>query len=244
MAREEHSMAQLVAHNDPKSPVAEAYRTLRTNLSFVFMDKPCKTILFTSTNPQDGKSTTIANVAVTMAQAGNKVIVVDCDLRKPVLHKIFNLANHRGLTNAMMQQLSLEELVHEKVVPNLDVLTSGPIPPNPAEMLSSPRSKALWDRLAEAYDYVLIDSPPVLAVADASILASGVDGVILVIGSASTRINLAQEAKEQLLKANVNIIGAVLNGMNMKSSDYQYYYYYSHEESSRKKKRRRFKLFK
>jgi capsular exopolysaccharide synthesis family protein len=208
------------------------------------MDKPCKTILFTSTNPQDGKSTTISNVAVTMAQAGNKVIVVDCDLRKPVLHKIFNLANHRGLTNAMMQQLSLEELVHEKVVPNLDVLTSGPIPPNPAEMLSSPRSKALWDRLAEAYDYVLIDSPPVLAVADASILASGVDGVILVIGSASTRINLAQEAKEQLLKANVNIIGAVLNGMNMKSSDYQYYYYYSHDDANRKKKHRKFGLFK
>ena len=243
MAEHARTIERLVTHEHPKSPVAEAYRTLRTNLGFTFIDAPCRSLLFTSTNPQDGKSTTIANIAVTMAQAGNRVIAVDCDLRKPMMHKIFGLENLRGLTNTMMQQLSLEEAVHKNVIEKLDILTSGPIPPNPAEMLASERSKALWAKLAETYDYVLIDSPPVLAVADASILATQVDGVILVIRSAGTRIDLAKEAKDQLLKANANIIGSVLNQLNMESKDYQYYYYYSHEGQSNKKKGWGMKLF-
>jgi protein-tyrosine kinase len=243
MAKHISTIERLVTHEHPKSPAAEAYRTLRTNLGFTFIDSPCRSILFTSTNPQDGKSTTLSNIAVTMAQAGNRVIAVDCDLRKPMLHKIFELENLRGLTNTMMQQLSLEEAVHKNVIDKLDILTSGPIPPNPAEMLASGRSKALWAKLAETYDYVLIDSPPVLAVADASILATQVDGVILVIRSAQTRIDLAKEAKDQLLKANANIIGTVLNQLNMQSKDYQYYYYYSHEGQSNKKKGRGLKLF-
>jgi len=243
MAKHISTIERLVTHEHPKSPAAEAYRTLRTNLGFTFMDSPCRSILFTSTNPQDGKSTTLSNIAVTMAQAGNRVIAVDCDLRKPMLHKIFGLENLRGLTNTMMQQLSLEEAVHKNVIEKLDILTSGPIPPNPAEMLASERSKALWAKLAETYDYVLIDSPPVLAVADASILATQVDGVILVIRSAQTRIDLAKEAKDQLLKANANIIGTVLNQLNMQSKDYQYYYYYSHEGQSSKKKSWGMKLF-
>lgn len=243
MAEHARTIERLVTHEHPKSPVAEAYRTLRTNLGFTFMDSPCRSILFTSTNPQDGKSTTLSNIAVTMAQAGNRVIAVDCDLRKPMLHKIFELENLRGLTNTMMQQLSLEEVVHKNVIDKLDILTSGPIPPNPAEMLISGRSKALWTKLAETYDYVLIDSPPVLAVADASILATQVDGVILVIRSAGTRIDLAKEAKDQLLKANANIIGTVLNQLNMESKDYQYYYYYSHEPQNPNKKSWGMRLF-
>ncbi len=241
MAERVHKIQGLVTHENPKSPVAEAYRTLRTNLGFTFIDAPCRSILFTSANPQDGKSTTIANTAVTMAQAGNRVIAVDCDLRKPMLHKIFGLENMQGLTNTMMQQLKLEEVVHKNVIDKLDVLTSGPIPPNPSEMLASERSKALWAKLVENYDYVLIDSSPVLAVADASILSTQVDGVILVVRSAQTRIDLAKEAKDQLLKANANIIGAVLNQLNMESKDYQYYYYYAHEEPQ--KERWSFKLF-
>ena len=243
MAKHVSTIERLVTHEHPKSPAAEAYRTLRTNLGFTFIDSPCRSILFTSTNPQDGKSTTLSNIAVTMAQAGNRVIAVDCDLRKPMLHKIFELENLRGLTNTMMQQLSLEEAVHKNVIDKLDILTSGPIPPNPAEMLASGRSKALWTKLAETYDYVLIDSPPVLAVADASILATQVDGVILVIRSAGTRIDLAKEAKDQLLKANANIIGTVLNQLKMESKDYQYYYYYAHEGPSNKKKSWALKLF-
>lgn len=239
MVEHARKIERLVTHEHPKSPVAEAYRTLRTNLGFTFIDTPCRSILFTSADPQDGKSTTIANLAVTMAQAGNRVIAVDADLRKPMLHKVFHLENRCGLTNTIMQQLSLEKAVHKNVIDNLDVLTSGPIPPNPAEMLASERSKALWVKLVETYDYVLIDSPPVLAVADASILATRADGVILVVRSAQTRIDLAQKAKDQLLKANAHIIGAVLNQLNMESKDYQYYYYYVHEDSSNKKQKKR-----
>jgi len=243
MTKQADKIQRLVTHEHPKSPAAEAYRTLRTNLGFTFVDTPCRSILFSSPNPEDGKSTTIANLAVTMAQAGNRVILVDSDLRKPMLHKIFDLENQRGLTNAMMQQLTLEETVHKNVIDKLDILTSGPIPPNPAEILASKKSKALWDQLKETYDYVFIDSPPVLAVADASILATQVDGVILVVRSARTRIDLAREARDQLLKANVNIIGVVLNQLDMESSGYQYYYYYSQENANREKKRRGLKLF-
>lgn len=243
MAEHARKIQRLVTYEHPKSPVAEAYRTLRTNLGFTFVDTPCRSILFTSANPMDGKSTTISNIAVTMAQAGNRVIIVDCDLRKPMLHKMFGLENLRGLTNTIMQQLSPEEVIHKNIIDKLDVLTSGPIPPNPAEMLASPKGKALWSKLTEVYDYVLIDSPPVLAVADASILATQVDGVILVLRSAQTRIDLAQKAKDQLLKANAHIIGAVLNQLNMESKDYQYYYYYSHEDPSNNKKSWGLKLF-
>lgn len=231
--------SRLITHERPKSPVAEAYRTLRTNLGFTFIDTPCRSILFTSANPQDGKSTTIANIAVAMAQAGNRVAAVDCDLRKPMLHRIFQLENRRGLTNCIMQQAEPEELLQKTAIDNLEVLTSGPIPPNPAEMLASERSKALWDKLLAVYDYVLLDSPPILAVADASILATQVDGVILIIRFAQTRIDLAREAKEQLLKANAHIIGSVLNQVNMESKDYQYYYYYYHEESEKSKSKKR-----
>lgn len=243
MAEHARKIQRLVTREHPKSPVAEAYRTTRTNLGFTCMDSPCRSLLFTSTNPQDGKTTTIANMAITMAQAGNRVIVVDCDLRKPMLHKVFGVENLRGLTNTMMQQANPEEVIHKNVIDKLDLLTSGPIPPNPAEMLASERSKALWAKLAETYDYVLIDSPPVLAVTDASILAAQVDGVILVIRSGQTRIDLAQEAKDQLLKANANIIGTILNQLNMDSKDYQYYYYYSNERPSSQNKRWGLKIF-
>lgn len=225
----------LITHERPKSPVAEAYRTLRTNLGFTFIDTPCRSILFSSANPQDGKSTTIANIAVAMAQAGNRVAVVDSDLRKPMQHRIFHLENRRGLTNCIMQQAEPEEFMQKTAIDNLKVLTSGPIPPNPAEMLASERSQELWGKLSAAYDFVLLDSPPILAVADASILSTQVDGVILVIHSAHTRIDLAREAKEQLLKANAHIIGAVLNQVNMESKEYQYYYYYYHEDTDKKK---------
>ena len=156
-----------------------------------------------------------------------------------MLHRIFQLENRRGLTNCIMQQAEPEELLQKTAIDHLEVLTSGPIPPNPAEMLASERSKALWDKLLAVYDYVLLDSPPILAVADASILATQVDGVILIIRSAQTRIDLAREAKEQLLKANAHIIGSVLNQVNMESKDYQYYYYYYHEGSDKNKSKRR-----
>jgi len=221
---------ELITNTSPKSAMAEAYRTLRTNLGFASMDQPCRSILVSSSNPLDGKSTIISNLAVVMAQAGNEVILVDCDLRKPVQHKIFKVDNIRGVTNCIMQKLDVEQVAHKGLIENLTVLTSGPIPPNPAEILSSERTRSLWKTLLEKYDYVFIDAPPVLAVTDASILSTQVDGVILVVRSAITRKDLAREAKDQFAKANARLIGVVLNQVKMDANDYyQYYYYYSHD---------------
>lgn len=220
----------LITSSNPKSPIAEAYRTLRTNIGFASVDKKYRSILISSTNPQDGKSTTAANLAVAMAQAGNRVILVDCDLRKPVLHKTFKKENSRGFTNYLTQKLPLTEVV-QKVMDNLDVITSGPVPPNPSEILSSQKARALWAELLNLYDYILIDSPPVLAVADASILASQVEAVIGIVKSGSTRNDLGRMAKEQLLTANATIIGMVLNEMKAESQDYEYYYYYYAQEN-------------
>lgn len=224
-----------VTFTQPKSPVSESYRTLRTNLGFSSVDRPCRSILVTSPNPKEGKSTTAANLAVTLAQAGNRVILVDADLRKPMQHKIFDLGNLQGLTNCIMQDREPGELVQQAGTENLDVLTSGPIPPNPAELLGSERSSTFWSRLLESYEYAIVDAPPVLAVTDAAILANLLEGVILVVRSGSTRNDLAKKALEQLNKANARIIGTVLNGLNMNSSDYQYYYYYAASEAVPKK---------
>lgn len=224
-----------VAYTQPKSPVSESYRTLRSNLGFSSVDRSCRSILVTSPNPKEGKSTTAANLAVTLAQAGNRVVLVDADLRKPMQHRLFNLGNQQGLTNCIIQDRDLRELVQQGEVENLDILTSGPIPPNPAEVLGSERSSAFWKRLLEDYEYLIVDAPPVLAVTDASILASLLEGVILVVRSGVTRNDLAKKALEQLHKANARIIGTVLNGLNMNSSDYQYYYYYSASEEKPKK---------
>lgn len=226
MAKKDFTANRLLTHNHPKSPIAEAYRTLRTNLGFASVDHPARLILISSPNPQDGKSSVAANLAVVLAQAGNRTILIDCDLRKPIQHNIFELDNRRGVTNCLVQKLAVEEAAQKCEVENLTILTSGPLPPNPAELLASDRARALWNQLLAEYDYVLIDAPPILAVTDASILASQVDGVLLVISSGSTRTDVARTAKEQLLKANARIIGVVLNKLKMNSKEYQYYYYY------------------
>lgn len=227
---------RLISHKHPKSAVAEAYRTLRTNLGFSSLDKPHRIILVTSAGPGEGKSTTSANLAVVLAQAGHKVIIVDCDLRKPVQHKIFEVENSRGVTNCLLKNLSLVEVAHYNLVDNLTVLTSGPIPPNPAELLGSKKIRSLLQDLSHQFEYVIIDSPPILAVTDASLLATQVDGVILVVRSGSTRTDVAVEAKEQLLRANANIIGVVLNGINVHSKGYHYYYYYDSQSQGEKLK--------
>lgn len=233
MARKMEDKYILYAQQAPKSPIAEAYRTLRTNLNFAAMGQAYRSILMSSVNPQDGKSSTASNLAVVLAQTGNKVILVDADLRKPVQHKIFRIANEKGLTNCLAQNMDIEEAAHKGLIDNLTILSSGPIPPNPAEMLGSDQARALWPALLEKYDYVIIDAPPILAVTDASILAAQVDGVVMVVNSGDTRTDHAREAKEQLQKANAHLIGVVLNKVKMESSDYQYYYYYSQEGSEK-----------
>lgn len=225
MKKKENREYELITNESPKSAIAEAYRTLRTNLGFAELDQPCRSILISSTGPMDGKSTTSANLAVVMAQAGKKTLLVDCDLRKPVQHRIFGVHNHKGLTNCLLQHMEVEEAAHQSLVDNLTVLTSGPIPPNPAEILNSERTRSLWPELLKKYEYVFIDAPPVLAVTDAAILSTQVDGVILVVSSAATRKDLAKYAQEQFIKANARIIGVVLNKVKMEKHDYNYYYY-------------------
>ncbi|MEW6541829.1 MAG: CpsD/CapB family tyrosine-protein kinase [Bacillota bacterium] len=218
----------LVAHRHPKAAAAEAYRTLRTNLGFAAPDRAAKVILITSAGPEEGKTTTAGNLAVVLAQAGHGVCLLDADLRKPRLHKVFGVENEVGLTNVLSQNLALEKAVVQSAAGGVALLPSGPIPPNPAELLGSGRMKEVLGRLAERYDFVLVDSPPVLAVTDASLLAARVDGVLLVIRAADTRVEPAQEAKARLEKTGGRILGVTLNKVRLSAKDYSYYYYYHH----------------
>ncbi len=223
---------ELICHSHPKSSTAEAYRTLRTNLGFASMDKPCRSVLFTSTSPRDGKSTVSSNLAVVMAQAGYRVVLIDSDLRKPMQHLIFQIENRRGLTNCLLKEAEVASVLHNGLVDNLYVMPSGPIPPNPAEMLNSASTELILQELLAEYDYVFIDSPPVLAVTDATILSTLVDGVVLIVNSGNTRTDLARKACEQLSKGNARLLGVVLNQVKSDSNDYKYYYYYyrSHDD--------------
>ena len=225
---------ELISYTHPQSPLAEAFRTLRTNLGFTGVEGKCRSILVSSPSPQDGKSTVIANLAIVLAQADKKVILIDCDLRKPVQHHIFDLPNRKGLTNCLLNHSFVEETVQPGPLPNLSLLTSGPIPPNPAEVLGSVRTGAFLLSLQEKYDYVLIDTPPVLAVTDAVVLAGQVDGVILVLKPGTTRNNMAIQARDQFARASARLLGVVLNQVKIDSPDYQYayYYYYGHHRDS------------
>lgn len=212
---------QLIALRDSRSPAAEAYRALRTNIQFSSLDKQLRTILATSTSPDEGKSTTIANLAVTMAQAEQRVILVDCDLRRPTLHTIFGLPNEHGLTSIMLQEGG--RIPAQKTeVPGLLVLTSGPLPPRPADILGSRRMEAVIKQLRDNCDVVLFDTPPVNAVTDAAVLATKVDGVLLVFRAGATKRDRAREARRLLEKVNANIVGVVLT--DVKGDDgYSYY---------------------
>ncbi|QGP92647.1 Tyrosine-protein kinase YwqD [Neomoorella glycerini] len=220
------SKPMLVAGKHPKSPMAEAYRTLRTNLSFAAVDQPVRTLLVTSAGPGEGKSTTISNLAVVLAQGGSQVLLVDCDLRRPSQHKAFELDNSRGLTNALVEEINPEELIQATSVEGLGVLTTGPLPPNPAELLGSERMKGLLSGLAAGFDYVLLDTPPALAVTDAAVLAQQVDGALLVARAGVTRTDMLLEARELLARTGVRLLGAILNGIQPNGNSYYYYYYY------------------
>jgi protein-tyrosine kinase len=215
----------LITITSPKSPISEQYRTIRTNIQFSTVDRQIRSMLVTSAGPGEGKSTTSANLAVVFAQQGKKVLFIDADLRKPTVHYTFRLDNHVGLTNVLTKQVSLEKAVQSTEQENLDVLTSGPIPPNPAELLGSRSMEELLEQSFTQYDLVLFDTPPVLAVTDAQILANLCDGIVLVVSSGKTEIEAAQKAKESLVNAKGKLLGVVLN--NKKTKDSQYYYYYA-----------------
>ena len=207
-----------------RSPQAESIRTLRTNMQFISADKPIRRILVTGANPACGKSTVSANLAITLAQAGGKVLLVDGDMRRPVQQKIFNLEMEPGLSNLVFNSdLHLAEVIQESGKDNLQVLTCGPIPPYPAEMLSSQRMKDLVRRFSEQFDYVVFDSPPVLAVTDAVVLSKLVDGTLIVLDYGRVRRDEALETRKQLERVQANVVGSVLNSVPYSSGYYKGY---------------------
>ncbi len=219
----------VVVYTKPRSPAAEAFRTLRTNLLFATVARPVHRVLLTSAGPDEGKSTIVANLAVAMAQAGNKVIIADCDLRRPAQHLIFNLRNTAGLTNLFLGRGEAppagDDLpLQPTAVENLWLLTSGPLPPNPAELLGSARMDEILRRLCERADYVLLDSPPVAVVADAAILSAKVDGVVLVVGAGKVKRELARKAKAQLEAVNAPMLGLAVNNVPFDGSAFAEYY--------------------
>lgn len=214
----------LITHYNSKSPTAEQYRTIRTNIQFAALDRDMATLMVTSAGPGEGKSTTAANLAVVLAQQGKKVLLVDADMRKPTVHYTFRSSNAVGLTNVLTKQMSLEEAVNNTEVKNLHILSSGPIPPNPAELLSSRTMDEMIKTALKFYDSIIFDTPPVMAVTDAQVIANRCDGTVLVVASGKTENEPAQKAKELLDKANGKLLGVVLNRKPMKKNHYYYYY--------------------
>lgn len=230
----------LITHTNSKSPISEAYRTLRTNIQFSNVDHPIKTLVITSPMISEGKTTTLTNLAETFAQAGNRVIVVDADLRRPRVHQLLSVSNRQGITNVLAGQVELKDAVQVSGS-QIHVLTSGPIPPNPSELLGSTKMKELVRLLSEHYDIVIIDAPPVNVVTDAAILSTFVDGVILAIASGKTEIEAGKRALKSLEAVNANVLGAVMTMMPVTKKGYYSYQYYSDEEGVETKKKR--KLF-
>jgi capsular exopolysaccharide synthesis family protein len=202
----------LITLTDPRNPAAEAYRTLRTNLTFAALDKPIETLIVTSAAPDESKSTVLANLAITMAQGERRTILVDADLRRPGLHEVFGTANDQGLTTMIVEETTLDDPPLIDVgVDNLWLMPSGPMPPNPADILGSRRMEQVISALKARADVVLFDAPPIVSVTDATVLGTKVDGVLLVVRAGRTRREHAQRAKELLERVHVRIVGAVLS---------------------------------
>ncbi|MCM3023147.1 CpsD/CapB family tyrosine-protein kinase [Weizmannia ginsengihumi] len=216
---------KLITKLNPKSPISEQFRTIRTNINFSSVDKEMRLLMVTSSSPGEGKSTVTANLAVTFAQQGKKVLLVDADLRKPTVHYTFNMTNTFGLTSVLTRQGSFQESISSTDVQHLYVLPSGPIPPNPAELLASIAMQEFLHETLEKFDVVLLDTPPVLAVTDAQILANECDGTVLVVSSGQTEIEAAKKAKEMLISTSTPLLGVVLNNKKAKHAQHYYYYY-------------------
>jgi capsular exopolysaccharide synthesis family protein len=217
----------LITHTNPFSSIAEAYRQLRTNVQYSRIDSPLRTLLVTSANPSEGKSTTVSNLAIAFAQAGKKVLIVDTDFRKPNLHTEFDLNRSPGITDVLFNTSELKNAIQKTVIKNLELLCCGTIPSNPSELLGSAAMKVFTDKLKEQYDMVLFDSPPVLAVTDSSILSTLVDGVIVVASAGQTRTDSFFRTMESLEGVSAHILGVVLNNFDIRSA-YGSYYGYRH----------------
>jgi non-specific protein-tyrosine kinase len=217
-------MDSIITLTDPTSPAAEAYRTLRINLEFASVDEPLRTLLVTSSGPGEGKSTTLANLAVAMSDGDRTVILVDADLRRPSQHELFGLSNEHGLSDMFRTESAFDDPPLQSVPDSsLKVLTSGSLPPIPSQLLAARKMDEVIARLAERADVVLFDAPPVVAVTDASLLATKVDGVLLVVRAGDTRRDHVRAAKDRLEKVNARLVGAVLVNAPFDSSLERYY---------------------
>lgn len=224
----------------PRSPVAEAFRVARTNIEFSGVDKEMKTILVTSSMKGEGKTTTASNLAVAFAQLGRRVLLVDTDFRRPMLHKVFGLDNRTGITTTLLKHGNPLEFVRATAVPGLSVLPSGPIPPNPAELLMTAAMARFLETVRPEFDHILFDTPPVTIVTDAAVLATQVDGVVLVVRSGAVDRRLLKRGRELLEQVKANILGVVVNGINRVNEAYYYqYYYYNYYGSAAAPTRRR-----
>jgi len=220
----------LISITNPKSPISEAYRTLRTNISFSAVDEDLRVIMVTSAGPGEGKSTTVANLAATYAQSDKRTVLVELDLRKPTVHKTFKLSNRLGISHVLTKQASLDEVIQDTEIPNLSAITAGMIPPNPSELVGSKALGAILDQLKEQFDQIIIDTPPVLALTDAQLISTHCDGVVLVAESGKVKRSALLDAKERLQIVKAKIVGVVLNNAKRKVKDDYYYYYYGHDE--------------
>jgi tyrosine-protein kinase Etk/Wzc len=218
----------LITRFEPRSPISEAYRTIRTNLQYVQPDKACRAMLFTSPLPEEGKSTTLANISIAFAQLGMKTLIVDSDLRRPVQHRIFGVERTPGLTGVLVDNVSLDDAICPTHHENLRILPSGPIPPNPSELLGSEKMNQVLAMLRDKFELILFDSPPILAVTDAAVLGGKLDGVVFVVRFEKTDRRAAQEAKKLLLNARARLLGVVLNDVRADRGvgGYSYHYYY------------------
>lgn len=219
-------MKAIISYNDPKSVISEQYRAIRTNIEYSNVDQNTKTILVTSSDKNEGKTTTVSNLAVSFANLNKKVLIIDCDLRNPSIHKMFKINNIYGLTDILAKDRAVDKCIQETELENLYVLTAGATPPNPAEILSSEKMKNLIEDLKNIYDYIFIDTPPIGLVTDAGVLSSFIDGVVLVVKSESIEKKYLEETKKKLDAVDARILGAILNSYKSEQKDYNYYSYY------------------
>ena len=219
-------MKAIISYNDPKSVISEQYRAIRTNIEYSNVDQNTKTILVTSSDKNEGKTTTVSNLAVSFANLNKKVLIIDCDLRNASIHKMFKINNIYGLTDILAKDRAVDKCIQKTELENLYVLTAGAIPPNPAEILSSEKMKNLIEDLKNIYDYIFIDTPPIGLVTDAGVLSSFIDGVVLVVKSESVEKKYLEETKKKLDAVDARILGAILNSYKSEQKDYNYYSYY------------------
>jgi len=229
---------KIISINNPKSPIAEAYRGIRTSIEFSNLDKDIKVITVTSSKQNEGKSTVIANLAVSFANLEKKVLILDGDLRNPSVHRMFGLSNIHGLTDVLIDNKTFLDCVHCTDTKHLHVLTCGKTPPNPSEMLSSKRMKKIIEELKDHYDYIFIDAPPIGIVTDAGIISTYTDGTLFVVGANETDAEMVKIAKKRLENVDANILGVVLNKFEQKGSkNYYYNYYYQETEKTGRTKK-------